>query len=169
VVVGPTGVFVIDTKNWRGVVSADGKGELLLNGKPTDKPFVRQFVARMMGIREKVKLMASGREVFYEAVFVFTAARVDANWGTTSNVNCIRDEQLDEYIVQKKFGGKLETDEAERIAQAFLAVARMDKDFGRESQPASKSNDLVKPKSARTAKEARKHRVNQPGSPTDIC
>jgi hypothetical protein len=46
VVVGPTGVFVLDSKNWRGVVSADGKGELLLNGQPTDKPHVRQFVGR---------------------------------------------------------------------------------------------------------------------------
>jgi hypothetical protein len=75
-------------------------------------------------------------------------------------VNCVRDEQLHEYIVEKTFGDKLRADEAEQIAQAFLAVARMDKDFGRESQPASKSDDLVKPKSARTAKEAREHRAN---------
>jgi hypothetical protein len=130
VVVGPTGVFVIDTKNWRGVVSADGKGELLLNGNPTNKPFVRQFVARMMGIREKVELIAAGHEVFYDALFVFTSARVEANWGKTSRVNCIRDDQLYDYIVEKDFGRKLEPRAAERIAQAFLAVARMDKDFG---------------------------------------
>ena len=43
-VVGPTGVFVLDTKAWRGVVTSDGKGELLLNGQPTDKPYIRQFV-----------------------------------------------------------------------------------------------------------------------------
>jgi hypothetical protein len=30
VVIGPTGVFALDTKSWRGVVSADGKGELWL-------------------------------------------------------------------------------------------------------------------------------------------
>ena len=130
IVVGPTGVFVIDTKNWRGVVSADGKGELLLNGNPTDKPFIRQFVGRMMGIREKVGLIASGHEIFYDALFVFTSARVEANWGKTSSVNCIRDDQLYGYIVEKDFGRKLEAREAEQIAQAFLAVARMDKDFG---------------------------------------
>ena len=129
VVVGPTGVFILDSKSWRGVVAADGKGELLLNGKPTDKPLVRQFIGRMMGIRDKVKLIASGPEVFYEAVFVFTAARVEANWGKTSSVNCIRDDQLHEYIMEKNFGEGLETHLAERIAQAFLAVARMDKDF----------------------------------------
>lgn len=37
VVIGPTGVFVLDTKSWRGIVSADGQGELLVNGRPTDK------------------------------------------------------------------------------------------------------------------------------------
>ncbi|HZM03542.1 MAG TPA: nuclease-related domain-containing protein [Candidatus Saccharimonadales bacterium] len=129
VVVGPSGVFILDTKNWRGVVAADGKGELLLNGKPTDKPFVRQFIGRMMGIRDKVKLIAPGPEAFHEAVFVFTAARVEANWGKTSSVNCIRDDQLHDYIVEKNFGERLEAHVAERIAQAFLAVARMDKDF----------------------------------------
>ena len=29
----PTGVFRLDTKAWRGVVAADEKGELMLNGK----------------------------------------------------------------------------------------------------------------------------------------
>jgi len=28
VVVGPTGVYILETKNWRGIVSSDGKGEL---------------------------------------------------------------------------------------------------------------------------------------------
>ena len=34
VVVGPTGVYVIDAKNWKGSVKANGSGELLLNGQP---------------------------------------------------------------------------------------------------------------------------------------
>jgi hypothetical protein len=155
VVVGPTGVFVIDTKNWRGVVSTDGKGELLLNGNLTDKPFVRQFVARMMGIRDKVVgLIGSGHEVFYDALFVFTSARVEANWGRTSSVNCIMDDQLWGYIVEKDFGRKLEPREAERIAQAFLAVARMDKDFGPVSSVTPSANETVRHKTSRIAKAA---------------
>jgi hypothetical protein len=156
VVVGPTGVFVIDTKNWRGVVSADGKGELLLNGNPTDKPFIRQFVGRMMGIRDKVVIIAGGNEVFYDALFVFTSARVEANWGKTSSVNCLRDDQLYAYIVEKDFGRKLEPREAERVAQAFLAVARMDKDFGQALPAATSADELAKPKSARMARAANK-------------
>jgi hypothetical protein len=141
VVVGPTGVFVIDTKNWTGVVSSDGKGELLCNGKPTDKQIVRQFVARIMGIQDKVKTLAPGLDPFYQPVFVFPSARVDAYWGTTRTVNCIRKDQLFDYIVEKNFGKKLSKEEVSTIAQAFLALAHMETDFTEKAlakrQPAS--------------------------------
>jgi hypothetical protein len=129
VVVGPTGVFVIDTKNWRGAVTADGKGELLLNGQPTDKPFVKSFVARIMGVKERVRVLAPRLDPYFQAVFVFTSARVNANWGTTGSVHCLRDEQLYEYIVEKSFGRKLDVREAERISRAFLGLAQMDTGF----------------------------------------
>ena len=130
IVVGPNGVFILDSKNWRGTVSADGRGELLLNGNPTDKPFVRSFVSRVMGIRDKVMLIAPGRAIFYGSVFVFPSAWIEAKWGTTGKVHCVRDDQLYEYIVERKSGDRLQPDEASRIAQALLALARMDKDFG---------------------------------------
>jgi hypothetical protein len=120
---------LLDTKNWRGVVSASNQGELLCNGKPTDKPFVRQFVGRIMGIKERVNALAPGLDPYFQAVFVFTSARVDANWGTTKSVHCIRDEQLHDYIVESKRGNKLKKEQVETIAQAFLGLAHMDKDF----------------------------------------
>lgn len=130
VVIGPTGVFLIDAKNWRGVVSADGKGELLHNEHPTDKPLVKQFVARIMSVKEKVRGLAPGLCPYFQAVFVFTSARVNAKWGSTGNVHCVRDDQLPDYIVEKDFGKKLNAHEIRQIAQAFLALAHMDADFG---------------------------------------
>lgn len=129
VVVGPTGVFLLDTKNWRGVVSANNQGELLCNGKPLDKSYVRQFVGRVMGIKDKVKALATDIDPYFQAVFVFTSARVEANWGTTRSLHCIRDEQLHGYIVESKRGKKLTSGEVDRIAQAFLGLAHMDSDF----------------------------------------
>ncbi len=140
VVVGPTGVFVLDSKNWRGIVTADGKGELHLNEQPTDKPYIRQFVGRIMGIRDKVRALAPGLGPFYQAVFVFTAARVQAKWGTTGNVHCMTDDQLRDYIVEKDFGRKLKPNEVQLIAQAFLGLAHMDREFAPTNatrQPAS--------------------------------
>ena len=128
VVIGPTGVFALDAKNWRGVVAADGKGELLLNGR-FEKPYTRQFVGRVMGIKDRVKALAHGPDPYIQAVFVFTSARVDANWGTTGNVHCIRDDQLYDYIVESKKGKKLTTKEVKTIARAFAALARMDPGF----------------------------------------
>jgi len=104
VVIGSTGVFALDVKNWRGVISADGGGELLFNNQPTDKPLLKQFVGRVMGIKDRVKALAPGVDPYIQAVFVFTSARVDANWGTTGNVHCIRDDQLFDYIVENKRG-----------------------------------------------------------------
>lgn len=142
VVVGPTGVFVLDAKAWRGVVTSDGKGELLLNGQPTDKADVRQFVGRMMSVRERVLTLATGMDTRFNAVFVFTAARVEAKWGTTGKLHCITDDQLFDYIAEKDFGKKLKAEEISQIAQAFLGLAHMDKEFGRDMK--------VKPQTSRS-------------------
>lgn len=128
VVVGPTGVYIIDTKNWKGVVSADGKGELLLNGKPTDKPTVKPLVTRMMNVKDKIKTL-SNLDPFFKAVLVFPIARVEAGWGKTGSANCIRDDQLWSHIVDNEFPSKLDKKMIESLAQAFLALATMDKEF----------------------------------------
>lgn len=67
VVIGPTGVFALDAKNWRGVVTADGKGEILLNGR-LDRAQVKQLVGRVMGIRERVRALATDVDRFFQAV-----------------------------------------------------------------------------------------------------
>jgi hypothetical protein len=128
VVIGPTGVYVLDTKNWKGVVSADGRGELLLNGKPTDKPTSKPFVIRMMNVKEKIKTLCN-LDPFFKAVLVFPIARVDARWGETGNANCIREDQLWDYIVENKITTNLDKGSVEKLAQAFLALATMDREF----------------------------------------
>ena len=128
VVIGSTGAYVIDAKNWKGVVAADENSELLLNGKPTDKPEIKNLTRRIMGIREKIKVLAPV-DPYVQGVFAFPSAYVEAKWGTTGAVHCVRDEQLYDYIVENKRGKKLSKKESKSISQAFLALARMDKDF----------------------------------------
>jgi len=129
VVIGPTGVFIIETKNWRGVVAADGNEELMLNGKPTDKRCVSQLIGRMMGTRDEIKLLAPDLNPYFLALFVFTSARVDANWGTTGKALCLRDNQLFDFIVDEKRNKKLTRQEVDILAQAFLKLARKDAGF----------------------------------------
>jgi len=87
-----------------------------------------------MSVREKVCALVPGMDVRFEAVFVFTAARVEAKWGRTGYLNCITDDQLDSYIAEKDFGKKLTPNDVSRIAQAFLGLAHMEKEFGRETK-----------------------------------
>jgi hypothetical protein len=129
VVIGPTGAYIIDTKNWKGVVAADDNGELLLNEKPTQKPEIKNLTRRIMSIKEKITVLSS-LDLYVQGVLAFPSARVDAKWGTTGYVHCVKDEQLYDYIVENKKSKKLSNKEIESISQAFLALARMDKDFG---------------------------------------
>ncbi|MBE0542224.1 MAG: NERD domain-containing protein [Verrucomicrobia bacterium] len=133
VVVGPTGVFILDPKNWRGLVTADGKGDLRLNGRPLDKPQIRPFVARLMNVRDKVRTLASAVDPYHQAAFVFTAASVAAPWGSTGRVHCLTDDQLQDYLVNKDFGKRLTPDQVRQLTQAFVALATMDREFVPES------------------------------------
>lgn len=134
VVIGPTGVFLIDAKNWRGIVASDGKGELLLNGRPTDKPTIRPFVVRLMTIKDKVRVLAPETNPYFRGLFVFASAIVDADWGSTGSVHCLREDKLIGYIIDQKIPKKLSPEEVERIAQAFLGLAKMDGDFDSSSR-----------------------------------
>ncbi len=128
VVVGHSGVYVFDTKNWRGTITADEKGELLVNGKPTDKPAIKILIGRVMSIKEKIRTLC-GLDPYIQGVLVFPSAHVDAKWGTTKAVHCITDEKLYDYIVGNKRPNKLSKKEIDSISRAFLALARMDSGF----------------------------------------
>jgi hypothetical protein len=146
IVVGPTGIFALDTKNWKGTVAADKSGELLINGARTDKPSVRQFVARVMEVREKVKSLCENIDPFIKAVFVFTSARVDANWGSTGALHCIRNELLNDYILNNKpLGGTLSRTDTKAIARALKALVEMDPEQGTVAHPATQAALAVVP------------------------
>jgi hypothetical protein len=127
VVIGPSGTFVIDTKNWRGLVTSNGNGELLLNGKPTEKTEVKNLVKSIMKIKKKMGVLCS-IDRYIEGVLAFPSAYVEAKWGTTGNVCCVTTEKLNDYITENK-RHKLSGKEIDSISKAFFALARMDKDF----------------------------------------
>ena len=124
VVVGPTGVYAVDTKNWRGIVTADGEGELLLNGRPTKKPAIGNLTRSIIATKKKIKVR-SALDPYVRGVLAFPSARVEAKWGTTGPIHCITDEQLYDYIVEKK--KRLTKKEIELISQAFKDFASVSK------------------------------------------
>jgi len=124
VVIGPTGIFVIDTMNWRGTVTPDGQGELLSNGRPTGRSEVKALLALITSLREKINILTQ-REDFIQAIVAFPLSRVDAQWGTTRNVQCLADERIPDYIRKYRFSNPMKKNEVELIEQAFHALAGM--------------------------------------------
>jgi len=122
IIVGPTGVFVVDSKNWRGVVSSDENGELLLNGKPTTKATIRPIVSRTMDVKETVQAYCDFELPFFQVVLAFTSAWVEARWGATGKALCVTDEGLYDLIVENKNGRKLDGHEIDAITQALIAL-----------------------------------------------
>jgi hypothetical protein len=128
IVVGPTGVYAIDTKNWKGVIEADSKGELLHNGSPTDKAEAQNLFDLTMFIKNKVKTFA-GLELFIYAVLVFPCAWVKVKKVAQGYVECKTDEELADYIVKKKKGKKLKKNEIDAILRAICKGTEIEEDF----------------------------------------
>jgi len=123
VVIGPTGVFVISTKNWKGLVSGDGNGELLWNRYPLDEPEVRNFAETVGKIRDNVKLLTNRVPQDFHAVFVFTAANLQVEPQATPRVHCIPETQLRPHLLSAKANHELDHDSVEEIAQSLLKIA----------------------------------------------
>ncbi len=69
------GVFLIETKAYRGRVSAEN-GRLLVNGHETEKNFITQAVNNVYWLRKRIRA-ASGLTVWITAIIVFTNAFVE--------------------------------------------------------------------------------------------
>jgi hypothetical protein len=132
-VIGPSGVYAIDTKNWKGVAAADGKGEVLWNGKPPDKPAAKNLTRTIMSIKEKIRGLSSS-DLFIQGILAFPSARVEARWGSTGHVHCVTDEKLYDYIVKNKKGKRLTKEAINDISEALFTLAKTDKDFASDSK-----------------------------------
>ncbi len=126
-VVGPTGIFLIDTKNWKGVVKADGKGELLLNDKPVDKPEIKNFQVRVMEIRNRFLSLSNLEDIYFQPVFVFPIAWTHVEWGSTRNVHCMTNEKLIDYIEKQKPSRNFIPSSIKQYVDAFEALGKFDK------------------------------------------
>jgi hypothetical protein len=135
VVVGPTGVFVIDTEDWSGVVAADGDGKLLLNGKPAEpKSEVQRLVDTCAETKRTIKSLCN-LEPHTQAVLCFTSANVYVPFGSVKDADCVSDERLRDYIADEKNSPKLTKQEIDSVSRACLALAQMDREFKAASVP----------------------------------
>ena len=132
VVVGPTGVYIIETRDWRGLITADGQGDILCNGNLPPKPLVRTLLDRILNVRDQVAGLYAGRQPgtempLFKGMIVFPAAWVEARLGTTGSAFCLNENQVYDFIVGNKWNDELDPSQIKRLVRAFLALAKSDK------------------------------------------
>jgi hypothetical protein len=128
IVIGPPGIFMIETKNWRGTIRPDGQGELLCNGKSTGQCEVKNLLTSIASLREKINILTH-RDDFIQGILAFPLARVEAHWGTSRNVHCLTDDRLLEYIEQYRFARRLKKEEIDLVEKAIQALVGMESSF----------------------------------------
>jgi hypothetical protein len=126
VVIGPTGVYVLNTKKWRGAVQLGSNDELLLNGRPTDKPEVGNLVHATMDFHDKIKVLCE-KEEFIHGLMVFVDTYVEGSSSSKKHMHLVRDDKLIEYL--QKGAVRLKAGEIARIRRAVLGMACMDERF----------------------------------------
>ncbi len=104
VVVGPTGVFLIETKNWRGRVAV-GPGDVLLeNGKAF--PEQEKAMARVANNAEVLKRMivplAGGADFWMQAVIVFPVAYVERGRDRSPRIDLKELADLERYLTHPR-------------------------------------------------------------------
>ena len=130
IVVGPPGIFALETKNWTGLIDTDAAGELTRNGKPSSQPHVRNLEQKVMMLREQVAVLCRRDDLFVRGVMVFPKASVAAPFGKTRSIHCVRIEKLRDYIDNPKFSQKLSPDRVNELSRALNGIAGMDEQFG---------------------------------------
>jgi hypothetical protein len=142
VVVGPTGVFVIDAKNWRGIISAAPDSTILLNGNPVSPSNTAKFITRIMGVKKNLNLPERLDVQFFQPVLAFTSAHVNAKWGATGKIHCVLDYKLIDYILGRKHQPLSQSD-IDTIYKAFRSLQSLSNGSrGRPTEIAANSPNI---------------------------
>jgi len=119
VVLGPTGFFALETKSWIGLIGVDQAGELTLNGQAVEQPYVKMFLRGIALLHDQLGTLAGVGDFHIRGLMVFPSAHVDAPYGSTQEVHCVRLEQLHDYIEHPVYSRKLGEDEIDRLVRVL--------------------------------------------------
>jgi hypothetical protein len=129
-VLGPTGIFALVAKDWKGVVSADGDGELLWNDHPTDEPLIRQLTEMVARLEEAARSRTGNPGISLEPAYVFSSARMEVKPGATGRVRCLAAGQLREALTSGGAGPRAPKQNLEQMARRFMELVREENPAG---------------------------------------
>ena len=120
IVIGPKGIFAIETKNWTGVIGTNAEGEITRNGRPLWRSHIRTLARKVMMLREQILVLIRRDDLFIGGLMVFPKAYIEAG-GKTRNILCLNLERLYDYF--DKCPKRLQPNEIERIARVLKSIA----------------------------------------------
>ena len=97
IVVGPTGVFALETKNWRGMVTLSGQGVVTVDGKHDHTRDGKAILGRALTLNKKIEAL-SNIKTFVQAVMVFPNASVSVAPDTRCALTVLRLDLLENYL-----------------------------------------------------------------------
>ncbi len=120
VAVGPGGIFLLSTKNWRGLLTVSTDGKLLHNGKLPDGGDVLQKTRRAaMMLRERLMALV-GEDVYVQGVLVVPLAWTDVP-SLVRNIAILRQDNLASWI--EGAPRRLDSGKVTHLATAMHALA----------------------------------------------
>lgn len=118
IVVGPTGVFVIETKSHPGEITLSPDGELLRDGKPLEKDFLKQVLGQCLWLKERLAERGI-KAPHINSVVVFTRAFVKL-YQPVQSVQVVNTKWLLNCITEAKH--RLGDDERHQVFWHLLAM-----------------------------------------------
>ena len=97
IVVGPTGVFALETKNWKGMVKLSGQGMVTVDGKHDHTRDGKAILGRAMTLSKKIEAL-SNIKIFVQAVMVFPNASVSVTPDTRCALTVLRLDLLEGFL-----------------------------------------------------------------------
>ena len=120
IVIGPKGIFAIETKNWTGLIGTTADGEITRNGKPFWRSYIRMLERKVMMLREQIVVLTRRDDLFIRGLMVFPKAYIEAG-AKTRNIHCLNLERVYDYF--DKCPKRLQPNEVERIARVVKSIA----------------------------------------------
>jgi len=97
IVVGPTGVFALETKNWKGHVNFSDQGEITVDGTYDHTKDGKAILGRALTLKKKIEAL-SNISTFVQAVMVFPLASLKDESGPRCNLHIQTLQTLEGYL-----------------------------------------------------------------------
>lgn len=123
IVVGPTGVWVIEVKSHKGRIRIENN-RLFRDNKPFDKDFIRQVWGATYALKDEMKKRVA-MNLHIQPVVVFSSpyAKLGVEWNRADDAYVIGIDQL-VRLVERQEAQRLNAGEIQRITDAIRMAAK---------------------------------------------